>query len=286
MSDELLRPFRDKLRGRPPGPRPGEPPAAPPGDEAPADSIHIREVRVGLFPEVSPLHPGFVPGLPRVRMTIDLGADLRGTSFPLSPEGREALLGLCPRLLEHDCGDGDGIRRLLEDGARAAPETAVAPEETDPRDGLAAAHLIEHVAIEILVGILGLRRCSGLTCAVRERLDRFDIFLESPDPLAGRAAVILAAAVVRDLRLRRDARMTLHRRCRDLLALLASSRAASLVAEDTASRLGCGPDEALQVLEELVRLGYLAAVPSLLLFSSATGVLFRRAEIPATSRGL
>jgi len=285
VSEELLRPFRDKLRGRPPVPRPDEPPPAPPGDEAPADSIHIREVRVGPFPEASLLHPGFVPGLPRVRMTVDLGADLRRTPFPLSREGRDALLGLCPRLVDHECGADDGIRRLLADGAQAAPETAVATEETDTGDGLAAAHLIEHVAIEILVGILGLRRCSGVTCAHRGRLDRFDVFLESPDPPAGRAAAILAAAVVRDLCLHRDARMTLHRRCRDLLALLASSRAASLVAEDVARSLACGSDEALQVLEELVRLGYLAAVPSLLLFSSATGVLFRRAEIPSTSRG-
>jgi hypothetical protein len=284
VSDELLRPFRDKLRGRPPVSRAGDPPPAPLGDEAPADSIHIREVRVGLFPEASPLHPGFVPGLPRVRMTLDLGADLRGTPAPLSPEGREALLDLCPRLVDHDCGDGDGIRRLLGDGARVAPESAA--DEAEARDGLAVAHLIEHVAIEIIVGVLGLRRCSGVTCAHRDRLDRFDIFLESPDPLAGRAAAILAAAVVRDLCLRRAARMTLHRRCRDLLALLSSSRAASLVAEDAAGSLGCGPDEALQVLEELVRLGYLAAVPSLLLFSSATGVLFRRADITTTSRGL
>jgi len=286
VSDELLRPFRDKLRGRPHASPGGEPPPAPPGDEAPPDSIHIREVCVGLFPEASPLHSGFVPGLPRVRMTIDLGADLRGTPIPLSREGREALLGLCPRLLDHDCGDGDGFLHLLEGRAPAVPETAGAAGDPETGDGLAVAHLIEHVAIEILVGVLGLRRCSGVTCAHKERLDRFDIFLESPEPLAGRAAAILAAAVVRDLCLRRAVRMTLHRRCRDLLALLASSRTASLVAEDAAGNLACGSDEALQVLEELARLGYLAAVPSQLLFSSATGVLFRRAELPATSRDL
>ena len=285
MSEELLRPFRDKLRGRLPVPRSGEPPTAPPGDEAPADSIHIRELRVGPFPEASPLHPGFVPGLPRVRMTIDLGADLRGNPVPLSPEGRHALLGLCPRLMDHECGAADAIRRLLEDGARATPETAVGAEEAGTQDGLAVAHLIEHVAIEILVSVLGLRRCSGVTCALRERLDRFDIFLESPDPLAGRAAAILAAAVVRDLCLHSTARMTLHRRCRDLLALLASSRAVSWVAEDAAGRLGCGPGEALQVLDETRVAAVDVLEPSLLLFSSATGVLFRRAEIPTTSRG-
>ena len=68
--------------------------------------------------------------------------------------------------------------------------------------------------------------------------------------------------------------------------MCSSDLTASLVAEDAAGSLACGSDEALQVLEELVRLGYLAAVPSLLLFSSATGVLFRRAELTATSRDL
>lgn len=286
MSDELLRPFRDKLRGRPPVGRTGDAPSGPPGDEIPADSIQIREVSVGLFPEASPLHPGFVPGLPRVRMTLDLGADLRGTPPCLSPEGRDALLDLCPHLVDHDCGSGEGIGTLLEDGTRIAPEGAGATDEAELRDGMAVAHLIEHVAIEINVGVAALRRCSGVTCAHGERLDRFDIFLESPDPLAGRAAAILAAAVVRDLCLRRTTRMTLHRRCRDLLARLVSTRVASLVAEDAARGLGCGADESLQVLEELVRLGYLAAVPSPLLFSSATGVLFRRAGIPATSQSL
>jgi hypothetical protein len=284
VSDELLRPFRDKLRGRQPVSRAEDPAPVPVEDEAPADSIHIREVLVGLFPEASPLHPGFVPGLPRVRMTLDLGAELRRSPAPLSPQGREALLTFCPRLVDHDCGAGDGIRRLFEDGAPALPQTAAGTDEA--LDGLAVAHLIEHVAIEIIVSVSGLRRCSGVTCAHRERLDRFDIFLESPDPLAGRAAAILAAAVVRDLCLRGCARMTLHRRCRDLLALLSSSRAGRLVAEDAAGSLGCGSDEALQALEELVRLGYLAAVPSLLLFSSTTGVLFRRADITTTSRGL
>ncbi|HYS77552.1 MAG TPA: hypothetical protein VEO94_01850, partial [Candidatus Dormibacteraeota bacterium] len=104
------------------------------------------------------------------------------------------------------------------------------------------------------------------------------IFLECVDPFAGRAAAVLAAALVRDLRLRRMARLPLHRRCRDLLAILIFSSGPQMVAEDTAARLGCGTDEALQTLEELVRLGYLEVVPSSYLFSSASGVLFRKSE--------
>src|SRR5207249_9548725 len=115
---------------------------------------------------------------------------------------------------------------------------------------------------EIIVAVSGLTRCSGATCAHQGRLDRFDIFLECADPLVGRAAAILAVALVRDLRLRRTARLPLHRRCRDLLSALIISRARRLVPEDAAARLGCGAGEALQTLEELVRLGYLEVVPS------------------------
>jgi hypothetical protein len=240
-------------------------------------------VRVGLFHEVSRLHSGFVPGIPRVRLTLDLGALLRGWAAPFCPEDREALLDLCPRLEDHDCGAGDEIHRLLAPGNTSEAGASTTGPWGDPGDGLSVAHLIEHVAIELVVRVSGVLRCSGLTCAHRGRLDRFDIYLESADPLAARAAAILAAAAVRDLCLRRTARLALHRRCRDLLALLSSSGAVRVVAEDAAVRLGCGPDEALQVLGELVRLGFLAAAPSAYLFSSPTGVLFQRAavEIPA-----
>ncbi|PYT37431.1 MAG: hypothetical protein DMF52_03200 [Acidobacteria bacterium] len=277
MTDELLRPFRDKIRGRTPAPRTSEARPASTQDEVPADAVLIREVRLGLFPEASSLHPGFVPGIPRVRLTLDLGAHLRRRPVPIYPEGREALLDLCPRLLEHDCGAGDEIRLLLATDGTGSAGVPTAGPDGDERDGLHVAHLIEHVAIEMIVGVSGVPRCSGVTCAHRNRLDRFDIFLESVDPLAGRAAAVLATAVVRDLCLRRAGRLALHRRCRNLLAHLSCSGAVSVVAEDTAVNLGCGPEEALQVLEELVRLGYLTAAPSPYLFSSTAGVLFRRA---------
>jgi hypothetical protein len=279
VTDELLRPFRDKIRGRTPAHRASEAAPALGEDEVPPDAILIREVRLGLFPEVSSLHSGFVPGIPRVRLTLDLGTRMRGRPAPLHPEGREALLELCPRLPDHDCGAGDEIRRLLAGDETGGAGARAAVDEGDERDGLAVAHLIEHVAIELIVGVLGVPRCSGVTCAHRDRLDRFDIFLESVDPLAGRAVAVLAAAVVRDLFLRRIGRLALHRRCRDLLAHLSCSGAVSLIAEDTARDLACGPEEALQALEELVRLGYLSAAPSPYLFSSTTGVMFKRASV-------
>jgi hypothetical protein len=277
LTDELLRPFRDKIRGRATALK--APEASPSGaeEQVPADAILIRDVRLGLFPEVTRLHPGFVPGIARVRLTIDLGVNLRGRPAPLDAGGREALLEMCPRLPDHDCGAGDEIRLLLAGDGAGGAGTPTPHDGGNERDGLPVAHLIEHVAIEMIVGVSGVPRCSGVTCAHRDRVDRFDIFLECVDPLAGRAVAILAAAVVRDLCLRRSGRLPLHRRCRDLLAHLSCSGAATQVAEDTARNLGCGQDEAVQALEELVRLGYLTAAPSPYLFSSTSGVLFRRA---------
>jgi hypothetical protein len=144
--------------------------------------------------------------------------------------------------------------------------------------------LIEHVAIELIVAATGVPRCSGATCAHAGRLDRFDIFLECADPLAGRAAAVLAAALVRDLRLGFTDRLALHRRCLDLLTLLVSAGNARLVAEDVAVRMECGKEEALQALQEMVRLGYLDAGPASYVFSSPTGVLFHRAEIQPSPR--
>ena len=286
MTDELLRPFRDKLRGRASaGKRAGDP-ADPPAEEVRPDTILIRDVAVGPFPEAVSLHPGFTPGVPRVRLTIDVGLGLRKRPGPLGVEETKALLGFCPRLLDHDCGSGGSLRRFLNGAHRLAGTVSSVPEggATDERDGLNLAHLIEHVAIELIVGVTRVPRCSGATCAHSGRLDRFDIFLECTDPLAGRAAAILAAALVRDLRIGQTDRLNLHRRCLALLTLLAPAEEARMVAEDVALRLACGRDEAMQTLQEMVRLGYMEAGPAAYLFSSPTGVLFRRAAIQSQSQ--
>jgi hypothetical protein len=57
-----------------------------------------------------------------------------------------------------------------------------------------------------------------------------------------------------------------------------------MVAEDVALRLSCGRDEAMQTLQEMVRLGYMEAGAAAYLFSSRTGVPFRRAAIHSSPR--
>ncbi|HEU4403517.1 MAG TPA: hypothetical protein VFT43_15575 [Candidatus Polarisedimenticolia bacterium] len=289
MSDELFRRFRDKMQGRAAARRRGPaPPAdAAPGETTPAaeapvpdDSIRIRSVQHGPFPGAARYNSRFQEGVTRIRLTIDLGAELRRPHGPLSSSFKANLLALCPLLPEHDCRGGRDVHELLSAGDATTPQRARAPEE----DGLVLAHLIEHVAIDLIVAVSGARFCSGVTCAWRDRTDRFDVFVECTDPLLGRSLAILATAAVRDLCAAGDG-LEAHRRCRDLLTFLHRTGRKTLAPEDAATSLGLDLAATRESLEAVARLGYLEAVAAPLTFSSATGVLFRRVALEPGAGG-
>ncbi len=286
MSDDLLRRFRDKMRSKHTRRRGGA--DAPERAEAhvPPDSIRIVQLQHGQFPEASRFNERFIPGVIRIRVTLEIGAGLRARTPLLAAAEREALLRLCPRLPEHRCAGGLGIFDALAgtgaaDGeaiaSAAIPDAAAGPVKGDGGDGLALAHLIEHVAIDLILTASRGRRCSGATCAHADRFDRFDLFLECAEPMLGRCAAVLAAAAVRDLCAGRD-RLDLHGRCRDLLARLTGEPRSSLVAEDVASACGWSETVAVETLQALTRLGYLEPIPAAYTFSSSTGILYRRAR--------
>lgn len=247
--------------------------------QAPPDSIRIVQLQHGQFPEANRLNERFIPGVTRIRVTLEIGAGLRARTRLLTADERDALLRLCPRLPEHRCAGGLGIFDAVTGGATVGttvvPGEAADPGASDGGDGLALAHLIEHVAIDLILTASRGHRCSGATCAHADRLDRFDLFLECADPMLGRCAAVLAAAAVRDLCAGRD-RLDLHGRCRDLLARLTGEPRLSLVAEDVATACGWPGEAALETLQALARLGYLEPIPAAYTFSSATGVLYRR----------
>ncbi|MFQ5876256.1 MAG: hypothetical protein ACE5JH_00975 [Acidobacteriota bacterium] len=275
MSDELRRRFQDKIQGRPPAAR--RPPPAPAGEIAPADSLLIAGLEHGALSAALPVHPDFRHGRTRVRMTIDLGSGLREAGCSLDHGKRRWLLALCPHLLEHECGAGDGLDSLLGDRRRRDPADGIA-RETAARGqpgGMEVIHLIGHVALELLAAASGARHCNAAACAYRERPDRFDLYLECTDPLLGRAVAVLAAASVRDIVAGRD-RLQVHRCCRDLLAALQLTDRSALVPEDVADSLGWTIEAAREGLEALVRLGFLEAVRAPFTFSSPGGVLYRR----------
>jgi len=256
---------------------------APP--DAGVSELAILEAGVGPFAEADRLHPLFVPGMPRVRVTLEIGSVLRRRAASLSVRQLDRLLEICPSLSRHSCGAGDPLqalrRRLDPSGAGAylpnpAGSAPAASPGAGPDDGVVIAHLIEHVAIDLTVRAAGGGRCSGVTCAWRDRLDRFDLFLEASDPALARATVLLAAALVRDLCGGRGG-LDDYRRGRDLLTALTARGLRDTAPEDVCEALGWALDEALATLRMLVRFGYLETVAAPFTFSSPTGMIFRPA---------
>ena len=268
MSDELRRRFQDKIQGRPPLARRSGGPA---GQEAvPPDTLLIHHIEHGSLPSALPLNPLFRKDRQRLRLTLDLGSDLRRRVRSLSPAQREALVSFSPRLDHHDCCLGLGLGALLTTGADGQSSATDA-------DGLALAHLIEHLALELLTEASAGRECHGATCALADRTERFDLFLEVSDPLLGRTAAILAAVMARDACAGLD-RLDLHLRTRDLLIALAIGDRTMMAPEDIALEQDSTVTGAREALEALARIGYLEARVAPLTFSSSAGILYRRVD--------
>lgn len=53
--------------------------------------------------------------------------------------------------------------------------------------------------MEMVAAVTGARRCSGLTCGYRTPPNRFDLFLECPDPRVGAVALSCAAQILHSL---------------------------------------------------------------------------------------
>jgi hypothetical protein len=285
VSDELRRRFQDKIQGRPPIARravgvAGQEHEEVPHEEVPPATILIRALEHDAFPAAESLNPLFRIGVGRIRMTLDFGADLRRRASCLSAVQQEALLAFSPRLDHHDCCLGVGLDALLSITARSPGEMPVA-EDLGGADGLPLAHLIEHLALELLADAGGGRECHGATCAHADLPDRFDLYLESPDPILGRTAAILSVVMARDVCAGLD-RLNLHLRTRDLLIALASGGRSAIVPEDVALDLGCALPESREALDALARMGYLVAIAAPLTFSSACSVIYRRPSADGT----
>lgn len=274
MSDELRRGFQDKMQGRGAGARrPGAGSNEPAPGAAPVASLSVAGLEFASFRDAAPLNPRFLDLRPRMRLTLAIGPSLAGPLRWLGPLERAALLDLCPGLPRHECGAGPAaVQRLL---AEVGAGPARAPEVDEPEDGLPAAHLIEHVALEILATVTGAPRAHGAACAHEGEGARCDVYFECDDGALGRAVALLAAAVIRDLQAGAE-RSLIHRRCRDLLGFLLRSRRQAVAPEDAAAALRCDRADAREALEALARFGFVEKTGAPLTFSSPAGVLFRR----------
>ena len=149
-------------------------------------SISIRPVEweYGRFPGVLALNPEFREGQDIIKLQLEVRCD-GDDPFGELRALHHHLESVCPSLADHNCRGGMDFRHFPESSAEGH-----ALDEGEP--GLAAAHLIEHVMIDTIAYLSRAESVSGITGALNESTDRFDVFVECPDSRAGEVAVHLA----------------------------------------------------------------------------------------------
>ncbi|HEY7728861.1 MAG TPA: hypothetical protein VID50_10455 [Candidatus Eisenbacteria bacterium] len=147
---------------------------------AEAQMIQLRSLAFGSFAEADPLNPNFVPGQPKLRLTVDASDGARAAE----PEVLDRLVTAFPGLKRHRCqmnerpsDDGEGPRGIV-----------LLPEEPSANQ----AHLLEHLLLEMLSSLDRAPRRSGVTCAYASAPERCDVFVECGTPGAADVAVPLA----------------------------------------------------------------------------------------------
>jgi hypothetical protein len=180
-TETLRESFQEKMRqkgGHRP-PRPAEGPA----------SVRLLSLDHGAHPGIERFNEHFRPGAAKLKATLDvLGHPAPDTPLPaLLP----LLVGLFPNLPRHRCCGGNDIHSTLF-LRRARPGCALPPVN----HGTDFCHLLEHLALELVVAVGPATRCSGLTCGHKDPPHRFDLFLECEDARVGAAAIRCAAHVI------------------------------------------------------------------------------------------
>ncbi len=132
------------------------------------------------FTAVEALNPRFVPGAPKLRITVDTESSPRAPEHVLLAR----LLAGFPRLAQHECRVGDSHR--LAPGAG----TRIQLIEGEPSAN--QAHLLEHLVIDLLTVFEPRVVRSGVTCAWTSPPERNDVFVECRDRNIGVAAAMLA----------------------------------------------------------------------------------------------
>lgn len=161
-----------------------------------------------------------------------------------------------PTLADHRCCGANSLRESLFGGGRRRGCSV-----TDRDPGVDAAHLLEHLIIDIQHYVGRMRICSGVTCAYHDPPDRYDIFVECPEEKVGLLSASIAVGVLVDLMTGQDVNphyrriMETARRARDL----AGSDVRSL-AEDPAARPGA--EKISEAIDYLRLQGFLIEIPA------------------------
>jgi hypothetical protein len=158
--------------------------------KSPDGEIRVVAVSHGAHPEAESLHEGFLAGAAKLKVTLDL-VDLPPFAEGIPPSTLPLLESIFPNLLRHRCCGGNNVHTTL---FRRRPRSGCALPPADSETDLC--HLLEHLALELVVAMGSVPRCSGLTCAHRAPLNRFDLFLECEDARIGLGALQCAAHIL------------------------------------------------------------------------------------------
>ena len=154
--------------------------------------VRIVDRSLGPAPESLPLNADFRPDSLKLKLTVQISWSPPNVGEALREFGQR-FERLSPSFARHRCGGTGGydIHSLLLSGV------ACGNGELEP--GLALAHLMEHVMIDVVAFVSSPGRVSGATGAHRETSDRYDVFVECEHPVVADLAVELAFTWVEDL---------------------------------------------------------------------------------------
>jgi|GEM_PF-2432384 len=148
----------------------------------------VIESQYALFQEVNHLNKNFIPGINKMRLTIDTISSDENYQRAY-PAIVKQFVQLFPRLKKHSCcyskiGQSDFTNEQL---------VPIVHEENYALDII---HIIEHVIIDLQCSLSGMKICSGITCNYKEPRNRFDIFVECIDQKIGLNAALSAIEMV------------------------------------------------------------------------------------------
>ncbi len=147
--------------------------------------MRIIDVGYGRFDEVDSFNPKFVRGSNRLKVTLEMD----GWESPHASVDCliEKLLTMFPTLREHKC---NWEYLSMEGSSSQETQLQIGIQEFGGYEDIA--HLVEHLIIDLQHSVAGMRLCSGVTCCFQDLMERYDIFVESPDERTGKFAAFLA----------------------------------------------------------------------------------------------
>ncbi len=139
-------------------------------------AIELVSLAFGPFTAAESFNPGFRPGHPKMCLTVDVTDGAEITDHALHDRLRMAF----PGLAGHVC----------HAHGRSRPPHGIVLVDADPAAN--RAHLLEHLMLEMLSFLDGVRRLSGVTCAYESPPERSDIFVECERPESGSLVALVA----------------------------------------------------------------------------------------------